>query len=722
LSGGRSPGKWQDDLSAKQPAWPFFEQGLPPTWSRETGAGLPLVISLSSCFPEAWIFTSPGGRLFGTGNAFEALGLSLVAEGGGSGGERPTMRFRTEPATILVIDPDVVLGQVLSKVLARDGRRVVHAVNAAQALQLAEEHAPRLALLDCCLRDGNGLELAEDLHTRAAGLPLIFLAAHPLESEWPTRPSYCVRVLTKPLDLQELRRAVDVALEQGGTSGPVELPKLSPKSAQPLALAKELCMPVFLTKFFRVACMIVIAGAVLVGFAMAMGVVHVPWPAQAEGKSPPPPRPEAFGVELVRDKPHTLLVPEEVRKTLGIRKGNTDRIAVAKTPTRSQPLVMPGSTALDPTRLMRIRARFAPAEVVEIGRVPEDPRKSGKMETVFRELRSGDKVRKGDLLGILYSVDVGNKKNDLVDASYQLQLDEEILKRAEAAAQAVPEVFILNARRNVQGDKNAITRAVNTLKTWGIPEEDIQAVRDEAENVKKRQGQHDKDKEAQWARVELRAPDDGVIIERNVALHEMVVDNTTNLFQIAKVETLTVLANVPEDDLPALEALPSDLRRWTVKTVGSEPIAGFIDDIGYLIDPNQHTAVVKGHIENNDGKLRAGQFISATVELPPPPDVVEVPISAVVEDGKQCLIFVQAEETKPHYTMRRVHVTHRFERTAFVRCTPIPKEEQLTPEEEDQGLLPREPLKLGERVLEQGVLELKTTLLDLESQPDKKTP
>ena len=305
--------------------------------------------------------------------------------------------------------------------------------------------------------------------------------------------------------------------------------------------------------------------------------------------------------------------------------------------------------------------------------MPEDRGRSGKDVTVFREIRSGDRVSKGDVLAVFHSVDVGNKKNDLADAIYQLKLDEEILKRAEQSAAAVPEVFLLNARRNVQGDINAINRAVNTLETWGIPEEDIQAVRDEAEKAKKRDGKRDKTKEALWARVEIKAPDEGVIVERNVSLHEIVVDNTTNLFQIAKVDRLNVVANIPEDDLPALEALPTSERRWTVRTVGSPPVPGFIDDIGYIIDPLQHTAVVKGHIENPKEALRAGQFISATVDLPPPKDVVEMPVNAVVEDGQQSIVFVQTDPAKHYYTMRRVEVTERLDRTVFVRSKPFAK-------------------------------------------------
>ena len=40
-------------------------------------------------------------------------------------------------------------------------------------------------------------------------------------------------------------------------------------------------------------------------------------------------------------------------------------------------------------------------------------------------------------------------------------------------------------------------------------------------------------------------PEDGYIIEQNVALHETIVDNTTNLVQIAKVDPLIVLASGP---------------------------------------------------------------------------------------------------------------------------------------------------------------------------------
>jgi len=463
--------------------------------------------------------------------------------------------------------------------------------------------------------------------------------------------------------------------------------------------------------------------------------------------------PTAPSVSLVPGRAHTLKVPDEVCDSLGIRKGDLDSVAVAKPPLMMRPLVLPGSTALDPTRLARIRARFAPARVVELAQVWDFARAGGHTE--YRELRAGDPISKGDLLGVFYSVEVGSRKNDLLDALVQLELDQKILDRVEQNRAAVPEVYYLTQLRAVQGDRNAINRGLNNLKLWDIPQDDIDALHAEAKKISadkdawfktpegrwvKGEKQADgakpldvkeasdkltsgKHEENPWGRVTLRAPFDGVVVERNVHVDELVVDNTVNLFQIADVNRLLVIASCPEDALPTLEALGHNERRWTVRTVGASSatgLSGTIDEIGYMIDPNQHTAVIKGYVENPGKHIRAGQYVTAAVNIPPPGDVVEVPTDALVDDGLQSLVFVQPDAALHQFTMRRVQVTQRFERTVFVRDTPIPKDEQLTAQEAEGGLLPKEPLRPGERVLVSGAVELKAAVLDLESRPETK--
>jgi cobalt-zinc-cadmium efflux system membrane fusion protein len=80
---------------------------------------------------------------------------------------------------------------------------------------------------------------------------------------------------------------------------------------------------------------------------------------------------------------------------------------------------------------------------------------------------------------------------------------------------------------------------------------------------------------------------------------------------------------------------------------------------------------------------------------------------------------VQTDAAKPQYTMRRVQVTHRFDQKVFVQSAPIPKEQRLTAREAEEGLLPKEAVEPGQRLLASGVGELKAALLDLESQPEE---
>jgi cobalt-zinc-cadmium efflux system membrane fusion protein len=636
-----------------------------------------------------------------------------------------------DPVTLLVVEDDPVLSQVLGQTLAKDGYVIRHAATAADAERELTEHSPRLVLLDTCLREGTGRQFAETIRAEHAGLPVILLTAgaHPAAEfpGWNTE-----QVLSKSTDLSKLREAVAKA-----AAGPTQSQPMTTQPSRAASHGKEPSMRLFDSKFVRYAAGLGVLLLVVATIGAANGALKLPGKEGADGSSDADaaPKDAVAGIELVPGEPHTLYVPADVRSALGIRKDNVDQIVTVAKPTRTRPLLMPGTTMLDPTRLIPIRALFAPspssAQVVEIGTIEEDRLKTGSTTSHRRELRSGDKVTKGNLLAVFYSVDVGNKKNDLIDAIYQLKLDSQILQRWQAKAAVVPDVMLWQQKKAVEGDINALNRAVSTLRTWGIPEEDIQAVRDEAERVKpedaeKRLKQHDRANFDRWARVEIKAPDDGVIVERNITAHTVVSDNTLNLFQIAKLDEdgsgprLYVVANCPEDDLPELQALPERSRVWTITTVGAQPLKGYIDDISYIIDPNDHTVKVKGHIDNKEGRLLAGKMISAKIELPPPSDVVEVPTDSVVDDGQQSSVFVQTNAEKQYYTMRRVELVGRFDHTLFVRNKPFTKAEELTAEEAELGMLPKRPLLAGERILRTGVGELKTALLDQESQSRQK--
>jgi DNA-binding response OmpR family regulator len=66
------------------------------------------------------------------------------------------------------------------------------------------------------LRDGTGLKLAEAIRQTGARLPVIVLAAHHLEKSDLCGPSE--RLVTKSIDLPELRRTVEAALRDSSVN------------------------------------------------------------------------------------------------------------------------------------------------------------------------------------------------------------------------------------------------------------------------------------------------------------------------------------------------------------------------------------------------------------------------------------------------------------------------------------------------------------------------
>src|SRR5262249_48304807 len=107
--------------------------------------------------------------------------------------------------TVLIVDDDEVLGQVLSRVLGRQGCRVLLAASVDRALQLAADQVLALAMLDLCLPDGDGMELARKLRDSFPNLPLLLMTAYPLRlRDHPEMAGYFARVLTKPLNLLDL--------------------------------------------------------------------------------------------------------------------------------------------------------------------------------------------------------------------------------------------------------------------------------------------------------------------------------------------------------------------------------------------------------------------------------------------------------------------------------------------------------------------------------------
>jgi cobalt-zinc-cadmium efflux system membrane fusion protein len=634
-------------------------------------------------------------------------------------------------ATILLVDDDEVLSQVLRRVLTRDGYRVVEAGSVAQALELTREDKPQLGLLDLSLPDGDGMELATKLRAQGVDCPLILVTAYPLRlRDQPQLSGAFTRILTKPLNLQDLRQAIDAALKESAVVVPATAEHELPTTTVP-----ELSVPPLPHTNpsgpapggrLRAA---VLGGAILVGVAFFCCVVILPalglpglgeWIAKPATPTVAAAEERGPAATLGEKDLNSMRMAPEVVDHLGVKTVVVDR------PKEGQELTLPGTLNLDPDYLAHVHPRF-PGEVIEIGPY----RAPGASHAEDRPLRFGDPVVEGQLLAVLWSKDLGEKKNDLIEGLAKLWTDQKSLTASEELYRdlAGSEANVRLQRGVVAADLSAVSRARNALRIWRLSEKEIQEVEDEAKAV---YGERARLLDApgekktpqggdwtRWARLEVKAKFAGTIVERNVAKSGELVDVTQDLFKIADMSHLVVWAHAYEQDLPLLRDLPRPIP-WTVRLT-SDPTGGGnegrvldspgADEVGPIIDPNQHTALVVGRVDNSDPdsrrRLRDGQFVTATIYIPPPADVVAIPSAGLVEDGGDSVVFVQADAKTPAFTMKRVKVVRRMRGWVWV----LSQRDNADKSEVFQLIMPKD------RVVTDGAVMLKSTLEDLQ---DKK--
>lgn len=116
-------------------------------------------------------------------------------------------------ATILVVDDEFGVAEVLQAILSDAGHRVVIAINGRQGLEMLAREAPALVFLDFMMPilDGAGMLGAMAADPATAAIPVILMSSLP-EATVSERARGYAAFLRKPFRVQAILEAAEAAL------------------------------------------------------------------------------------------------------------------------------------------------------------------------------------------------------------------------------------------------------------------------------------------------------------------------------------------------------------------------------------------------------------------------------------------------------------------------------------------------------------------------------
>jgi PAS domain S-box-containing protein len=182
--------------------------------TKETGSGLGLSIvqnTVQQC--DGWIeIESEIGR----GSAFHIFFPVFWTDLE----EPPTVELRPElmghGERILLVEDDTRVRVAISEMLRAGGYEVLQAADAGEAIEVFEKQEGNLHMIfaDVVLPNRNGLQLVDQLHAWAPGLPVLLTSGYTdQQAQWPAIRERGFRFLQKPFSLTQLLPVVREVLD-----------------------------------------------------------------------------------------------------------------------------------------------------------------------------------------------------------------------------------------------------------------------------------------------------------------------------------------------------------------------------------------------------------------------------------------------------------------------------------------------------------------------------
>lgn len=245
------------------------------------------------------------------------------------------------------------------------------------------------------------------------------------------------------------------------------------------------------------------------------------------------------------------------------------------------------------------------------------PRAAGVVEQVLVNL--GQSVKKDQLLAVIASQQISDQRSEQAAAQRRLELARTTFERERALWQdkISAEQDFLQARQALQEAEIALGNARQKISVLS------------GSTVA-----------SGGNRYELRAPFDGVVVEKHLALGE-VVNDSTSVFTLSDLSQVWVTFGVSPKDLN--QVLVGKAVKVSAAELNAE-VAGTVTYVGSLLGEQTRTATVRVTLANPQGAWRPGLFVTVRVATETRQARVAVPETAIQTVEDKPSVFVRTED------------------------------------------------------------------------------
>ena len=281
------------------------------------------------------------------------------------------------------------------------------------------------------------------------------------------------------------------------------------------------------------------------------------------------------------DSASSLQLTDHEQKAIGVETVEVKRQTIQKE------ITAPGKVTEPETGIETISARIG-----------------GRIDKLLINI-TGETVTRGQAVALIYSPQVFTAGEE-----YRLALDNRQRLSSSKEPQAIH-------------DADELVRASQRrLELWGLTAQQIEEIASSP------------DKSVQIATHSTVA---GIVTKRNVAEGQYVKEGDV-LFELADLGTLWVQADIFESDIPLVQT--GQKVKITAPTLAGGSLQGTINFLQPSVDPQSRTMTARIQVPNPRMRLRPGMFVQVAMKTAIGNDVVAVPRSAVLDTGKEKIVYV----------------------------------------------------------------------------------